>query len=344
MGLSQWGAWQGAREGDSFAQILAFYYPGTTLGPLANPRAPRSRSVSRAILRRARHVSFVSGGPRTAGRRPRHPGMNTSGSAYDDGDRLRRRALMMLNSGGKVAGDLPAVGPQGSFDTVELVPDGDQALPRDGRRGHAQRRPSGYRLHSGVLGHHARAGPGEEAGELWVYNWVPLEKYVRASPRSSYDWANGRRPGYEAIEAVKAQAVAARTYAVAKGGATLSDSWADQCYRGYTFEAKYPGIAKAATDTAGLILTYQGEAHHRLLLRTLRRIHQQLGLVGQQSLPTSWPGPIHGASRRRRDDRGPAGPGATPISADRPLRQDQRQLKDTSSDYVNVGPVGASRS
>ena len=59
---------------------------------------------------------------------------------------------------------------------------------------------------------------------------------------------------------MKAQAVAARTYAVAKKGATLTDSWADQCYRGYSFEAKYPGIAQAAEATAGQILTYGGEA------------------------------------------------------------------------------------
>ena len=29
-GLSQWGAWQGARLGNTYQQILAFYYPGTT--------------------------------------------------------------------------------------------------------------------------------------------------------------------------------------------------------------------------------------------------------------------------------------------------------------------------
>ena len=63
--------------------------------------------------------------------------------------------------------------------------------------------------------------------------------------------------GY-APEAVKAQAVAARTYAMAKNG-TLTDGWQDQCYAGYRLEAKYPGLARAAEETAGLILTYQGK-------------------------------------------------------------------------------------
>jgi hypothetical protein len=31
VGMSQWGMWQGAREGNTYPQILAFYYPGTTL-------------------------------------------------------------------------------------------------------------------------------------------------------------------------------------------------------------------------------------------------------------------------------------------------------------------------
>ncbi len=86
---------------------------------------------------------------------------------------------------------------------------------------------------------------------------MPLEKYVRSIAEVDYDWAMPGSAAY-APEAVKAQAVAARTYAVAKNG-PLADNQNDQCYRGYTFEAKYPGIAQAAEETAGLILSYQGK-------------------------------------------------------------------------------------
>ncbi|MBC7293943.1 MAG: SpoIID/LytB domain-containing protein, partial [Thermoleophilia bacterium] len=86
-----------------------------------------------------------------------------------------------------------------------------------------------------------------------------------------YDWADPRS-SYYALEAVKAQAVAARTYALATMAARSShilyDNQNDQCYVGYSgrskpgetpFEVKYPGIPQAAEETAGLVLTYQGK-------------------------------------------------------------------------------------
>ena len=44
-GLSQWGAWQGAREGNTYQQILAFYYPGTTLSQVSSV-APTRQTVT----------------------------------------------------------------------------------------------------------------------------------------------------------------------------------------------------------------------------------------------------------------------------------------------------------
>ena len=99
--------------------------------------------------------------------------------------------------------------------------------------------------------------PGDDPGKLWVYNFVPVDKYVRDIGEVDLDWAMPNASGY-APEAVKAQAVAARTYAMAKNG-TLTDGWQDQYYAGYRLEAKYPGLARAAEETAGLILTYQGK-------------------------------------------------------------------------------------
>ena len=46
-GMSQWGAWQGARTGSTYDEILAFYYPGSTLSSLS--AEPPSRCASRRI-------------------------------------------------------------------------------------------------------------------------------------------------------------------------------------------------------------------------------------------------------------------------------------------------------
>ncbi len=182
-----------------------------------------------------------------------------------------------------------------------------------------------------------RVQEGDDAGELWVYNWVSLEKYVRSIAEVEYDWATVGG-AYEAIEAVKAQAVAARTYAVAKGGVTLSDSSADQCYRGYTFEAKYPGIAKAASDTAGLILTYQGQPITAYFS----------GHSGGYITNSAWSGtkpaylvarPDPWSLKAPPNDAGWAW--SYTISADSLSDKVNGHLKDVSGDYVNVGPIGA---
>ena len=70
--------------------------------------------------------------------------------------------------------------------------------------------------------------------------------------------------GNSHIEACKAQAVAARTFAVSLGvldGKTISDSSATaQAYRAKRNDATlYPNAVKAARDTDGQILTYNGK-------------------------------------------------------------------------------------
>ena len=81
---------------------------------------------------------------------------------------------------------------------------------------------------------------------------------MRSIAEIDYDWAQPDSGAY-APEAVKAQAVAARTYAIANMDPYLNDNQWDQVYRGYTFEQLYPGIGEAAEDTAGLVMRYQGK-------------------------------------------------------------------------------------
>ncbi len=254
VGMSQWGAWQAAREDVTFDDILAFYYPGTTLESISDPNSevrvriaanPPTSSITgfvqvdlKPVVTSALLVKHTSSGDETE--------VIPAGTLIN-----------VLNSGGRVQ-VVTASGSQGPYDYVELqpVPNGDD--PAEGRVA-IQLRTSGktydYREYWGSL----RVQYGDDPGELWVYNIVQLERYVRSIAEVDYDWAMPGHPEAYAPEAVKAQAVAARTYAAAKNG-PLTDGWQDQYYRGYGFETQYPGIAQAAEDTAGLILTYQGKA------------------------------------------------------------------------------------
>jgi stage II sporulation protein D len=321
MGLSQWGAWQGAREGNTFAQILAFYYPGTTLEPLANaegtvvkvrvsgnPPTNNSTSFSQVDLRPTVSAATLNGETVPVG-----------------------TLVTVVNSGAGVNVAVDGVD-KGAFDYIDLEPGGAGAS--EGRIEITLKTTGGY-VYSREYWGTMRVQEGDDPGELWVYNWVSLEKYVRSIAEVEYDWATVGG-AYEAIEAVKAQAVAARTYAVAKGGATLSDNSADQCYRGYTFEAKYPGIAKAATDTAGLILTYQGQPITAYFS----------GHSGGYITNSAWSGTKPAYIVARADPwslKAPSNDAGSAwsytISADDLSDKVNGHLKDTSGDYVDVGPI-----
>lgn len=84
---------------------------------------------------------------------------------------------------------------------------------------------------------------------------VGLEEYVAGVVASEI--------GNALLEACKAQAVAARTFAVSKGvleGTAISDSSSsDQAYRAKRCDVeKYPNAVRGAVETKGQILTYNG--------------------------------------------------------------------------------------
>ena len=104
-------------------------------------------------------------------------------------------------------------------------------------------------------------------GSLTVVNELGLEDYVRGVV------ANELSPGgYPAIEALKAQAVAARTYALKNRGQFLSQGFdllpttRSQVYRGLTSEN--PLSSRAVDETRGLIATYGGEPINALYTST----------------------------------------------------------------------------
>jgi stage II sporulation protein D len=102
-------------------------------------------------------------------------------------------------------------------------------------------------------------------GRLSVVNTVDLETYLRGVvPREMGAWE------FPALEALKAQAVAARTYAFvnlgkrAKEGYDLVDTVSDQVYGGRDGEQLLTD--RAVTETAGLIATYGGKPIQALFM------------------------------------------------------------------------------
>lgn len=97
-----------------------------------------------------------------------------------------------------------------------------------------------------------------ENGTLYVINEVLFEDYVAGIAENSAG---------APIEYIKANLVAARTYAYVHLGSTKHDSHyfdvlsttADQLYLGYKSEVIMPRVAQAAVDTRGMMVTYQGK-------------------------------------------------------------------------------------
>jgi stage II sporulation protein D len=106
-----------------------------------------------------------------------------------------------------------------------------------------------------------------ESGLLTVVNVIGLEDYVRGVV------PNELSPGtYPALEALKAQAVAARTYAVrnrgqfASQGFDLLPTTRSQVYGGLTTEQ--PLSTRAVEETRGIVATYLGEPINALYTST----------------------------------------------------------------------------
>lgn len=104
-------------------------------------------------------------------------------------------------------------------------------------------------------------------GTLTVVNVLGIEDYVRGVV------ANELSPGgYPALDALKAQAIAARTYALrnrgqfAAQGFDLLPTTRSQVYRGLTSEN--PLSTRAVDETRGLVATYQGEPINALYTST----------------------------------------------------------------------------
>lgn len=152
-----------------------------------------------------------------------------------EGGRWRFRAV---DGGVEVVG--PTVRLPTAAGTVRIVSDGPAPVTFDG---------TPYRGEIEVFA----ASP----GSLSVGNVLSVESYLRGVVPLEI----GRRP-LEELEAVKAQAVAARTYAVAASGSRARGSFdvfptvEDQVYGG--IEAEEPLSWRAITETAGIVAEHGG--------------------------------------------------------------------------------------
>jgi stage II sporulation protein D len=222
IGMSQYGTYGYSLHLKSYDFILGHYYTGTTLGALdSNPEVKVLLQGSR------KSISFT--GALNAGDEKLDPAQTYTVRRSAAGLGLRNATG---ESVGTVAGALRVDAPV------------DQALRLKGTS------VPGIRdgLYRGSLLISA-AGSG-----LVAVNALDLEDYVRGV-------VSGESPSAWPTEALKAQAVAARTYAVTShAGGAVFDQYADtrsQVYRGVAAET--PNTDAAVQATKGQVVTYAGQ-------------------------------------------------------------------------------------
>ncbi len=268
VGMSQYGALGFAERGRDHAFILGHYYAGTQLGKLGGA------SSVRVLLRTASQARF-SGASAVAGGRSLDPAQTYVAVPALGG------AVALRSSGGRDLGTYePPLRIAGSAGGVRL-------------RGRAANGVTNGRYRGGL---ELRAG---SLGDVSAVNAVDMEDYVRGV-------VAGEVPAAWPDAALRAQAVAARTYAIAtsKNGEGY-DQFAD------TRSQMYPGIAgeDARTDsavaaTAGEVVVYDGKPIVTYYFSTSggRTENVENSFLGAQPAPylTSVSDPYDGGSPRHR--------------------------------------------
>jgi stage II sporulation protein D len=223
IGMSQYGALGYAKHGKDHAFILAHYYTGTQLGKLTG-----STQV-RVLLQTASRVSFT-GAVDLPGAKKLDPAKTYRATHnLGGGVTLRTAAGNVI---GTYASPLTIVG---SSSGLRLRGRSGNAVSNGRYRGNLQIRPA-------------------SVGGLNAINQLDLDSYVRGV-------VAGESPPSWPAEALRAQAVAARTYAIttSKHGSGF-DQYADtrsQVYNGIAGERASTDAAVAATS--GEVVTYKGK-------------------------------------------------------------------------------------
>lgn len=231
VGMSQWGAYGMARQGRSHARIIRHYYPGVGL-------ASRPADTIRVLLTdQAAEVSVASSSTVTF-----------AGSLATTVLPAGHTGVLGVGASGLWVRDATTGCPPldlGADATVSPAAAGLLRLASPDANGVRQRR---YR---GVFIFRVRGG------RIRLVNRLPVEDYLRGvlPAEVSPSWP---------VEALKAQAVAARSYALSSSPASADfDVWAtvrSQYYGGAGIEHRATDAAVAATR--GRVATYAGRVAH----------------------------------------------------------------------------------
>lgn len=269
IGLSQFGAKGYAENGRSYREILTHYYQGTQV-----TQAPEADRTIRVLLQSGRTEIRFSGATRA-------PGEQLSANRTYTATQHGLSQIELRTAGGTLVG---------RFDAPLRVSNPGEVLQlrgttingiRDGQfRGALE-------IHPNVF------------GGMAAVNALPLDDYVRGV-------VPGEVPASWHVEALKAQAVAARSYAIATNrGGDVFDQYPDtrsQVYRGYGGED--PRTNEAVSATSDEVVTYNGRVITTFYFSTSGGRTENIENVFYEATPrpyyTSVEDPYDDASPRHR--------------------------------------------
>jgi stage II sporulation protein D len=248
LGMSQWGARGRAAAGQDYKTILSTYYTGTRIDTRDSSGMVRIAltddpiDLARPWPRLFGPLAFVAG-PLTVDGLPQLQAAAGSSLGFDANGVGQPIAFAVAADGSRGAPvvisrtlTIHSSSPAGLRTNIMQVMGGDF------RSGAEQRR------YAGLLQIIPKGG-----ATVLPVNVLPMEDYLKGV-------VPAEMPAYWGVEALKAQAIAARTYAVAHlGGADfdLRASELDQAYSGLTDQR---AESTAAVDgTRGQVLSYQGQ-------------------------------------------------------------------------------------
>ncbi len=234
-GMGQYGAEGAARAGLGYADILAFYYPGTAMGSVGG--------TIRVLITADTTDDVVV---------LDSPGLRVKNLATGTTYALTKAGASRWRI--KVVSGQPRVYYRTStgwhrYWRATISGDGEFS-DTDGRLTLVT--PSGQRTYRGAL---RSAAPSKGSTARDTVNVVSVENYVKGV-------VPAEMPASWSPQALRAQAVAARTYGMWSRQSRIDRSWqicdttACQVYRGYDGEAT--STNQAVDATAGAILTYNG--------------------------------------------------------------------------------------
>ena len=249
LGMSQWGARGRAAGGQDYKKILSTYYTGTridardTSGTVRIALTDDPVDLARPWPRLFGPQAFVAG-PLTVDGLPQLQVAASSALGFDANSAGQPTAFIMAADGSRgapllISGTL-TIRTSGSAGLRTNIM---QVMGGDFRSGAEQRR------YAGILQIVPKGG-----ASILPVNVLPMEDYLKGV-------VPAEMPTYWGVEALKAQAIAARTYAIGHlgraGDFDLRASESDQAYSGLTDQR---AESNAAVDgTRGQVLTYQGQ-------------------------------------------------------------------------------------